>query len=107
MAVVCFCNKPLPPTFIHLLLHTMTGTIKFFNTEKGFGFVVPDDGSQDMFFHVSQCVEGWEPAEGEQVSYEVGSGRDGRPAASNVQPAGGSDSYEEEYAEEGQEEEVE
>lgn len=90
---------------MHLLLHTMQGTIKFFNTEKGFGFIVPADGSEDMFFHISQCVEGWDPMEGENVMFEVGSGRDGRPAASNVQPAGWSS--EEEYHEEETQEETE
>lgn len=96
----------LPPTFMHLLLHTMQGTIKFFNTEKWFGFIVPADGSQDMFFHVSQCVEGWDPMEGENVTFEVGSGRDGRPAAWNVQPAGWSVSDDEHEETEEMEEEV-
>lgn len=64
----------------------MQGTIKFFNAEKGFGFIVPEDGSSDMFVHISACEEGWMPNEGDVVEYEVWSGKDGRPAASNVMP---------------------
>lgn len=64
----------------------MKGTIKFFNPEKGFGFIVPDDGSSDMFVHISACQEEWMPQEDERVEYEVGAGRDGRPAAEDVRP---------------------
>ena len=58
-----------------------TGTIKFFNNEKGFGFIIQDGGS-DLFFHVSE-VQGNEPKEGDKVEYEVGEGRKG-PCAVNV-----------------------
>ncbi|USN54994.1 MAG: cold shock domain-containing protein [Candidatus Peribacteria bacterium] len=63
----------------------MQGTIKFFNEQKGFGFIMPEDGSQDLFFHITQCDESYElPQEGDAVSYSVGEGRDGRPAATGV-----------------------
>lgn len=79
----------------------MQGSVKFFNTEKGFGFITPADGSQDVFFHITQCVETYEmPQEGDDVSFDLGEGRDGRPAATNVQPGeGGAEAQEEEYEE--------
>jgi len=62
-----------------------TGTVKFFNTSKGFGFIEPDEG-KDLFFHASE-VQGQEPQEGDKVDYEIGEGRKG-PCAVNVRVAG-------------------
>lgn len=45
------------------------GTVKFFNTSKGFGFITPDDGSKDVFVHIKGCVD--EIYEGDKVSYDV------------------------------------
>jgi CspA family cold shock protein len=64
-----------------------TGTVKWFSSEKGFGFITPDDGSADVFVHFSAIVgDGYRNLdEGQKVSYEVTQGQKG-PQASNVQP---------------------
>jgi CspA family cold shock protein len=49
-----------------------TGKIKMFNEDKGFGFIKPDDGSGDVFFHVSALRDGDEIAKDKAVSFEVG-----------------------------------
>ena len=45
------------------------GTVKFFNTSKGFGFITPDDGSKDVFVHQNGLTD--EITEGDKVSYDV------------------------------------
>ena len=63
-----------------------TGTVKWFSDEKGFGFITPDDGSQDVFVHHSAIVgDGYRSLdEGAKVSYETESGEKG-PRAANVE----------------------
>ena len=51
------------------------GTVKFFNNSKGFGFIVPDDGSKDVFVHKNGLVD--DIAEGDKVSYDVEDGQKG------------------------------
>jgi CspA family cold shock protein len=65
-----------------------TGTVKWFNDAKGFGFITPSDGSKDVFVHHSAIQgSGFKSlAEGQQVSYNVEQGPKG-PSAANVQPA--------------------
>ncbi len=54
------------------------GTVKFFNTSKGFGFIKPSDGGEDIFVHVSGLID--EVRENDQVSYEVERGKKGMNA---------------------------
>ena len=62
-----------------------TGTVKWFNAEKGFGFIAPDDGSADVFVHYSEIQgNGFRTLEeNQQVSFEIGEGQKG-PQATNV-----------------------
>jgi CspA family cold shock protein len=63
-----------------------TGTVKWFNDEKGFGFITPDEGTKDLFVHKSGIVgDGYQSlSEGAKVSYDSESGEKG-PKAVNVQ----------------------
>jgi CspA family cold shock protein len=58
-----------------------TGTVKFFNEEKGFGFIKPDDGDRDVFVHKNGLID--TIREGDTVEFEVEEGRKG-PNAVNV-----------------------
>jgi CspA family cold shock protein len=49
-----------------------TGKVKMFNDSKGFGFIKPDDGGVDVFFHISALREGDDITEGAAVSFEIG-----------------------------------
>ncbi len=66
----------------------ITGTVKWFDDSKGFGFITPEDGSKDVFVHHSAILgSGFKSlAEGQRVTFEVTQGQKG-PAAANVQPA--------------------
>ena len=59
-----------------------TGTVKWFSTEKGFGFITPDNEGNDLFVHFSE-VKSPSINEGDKVEYEIGEGRKG-PCAKNV-----------------------
>jgi len=64
------------------------GTVKFFNTQKGYGFIRPDDGSKDVFVHITAVERAGMRSlmEGQKVSYEVVTER-GKQAAGNLQLA--------------------
>ena len=64
-----------------------TGTVKWFNADKGFGFIAPDDGSNDLFVHHSEIrTEGYASLdEGQKVEFSVGQGKKG-PCATGVRP---------------------
>ena len=62
------------------------GTVKWFNTTKGFGFIEPENGSRDVFVHISALQRsGLDRLEdGQKVTFDVESGRDGRENANNL-----------------------
>ena len=64
-----------------------TGKVKWFNEQKGFGFITPDDGSDDLFVHHTSIIaEGYRVLqEDQEVEYEEGQGSKG-PVANNVKP---------------------
>ncbi|MDA1100595.1 MAG: cold-shock protein [Proteobacteria bacterium] len=63
-----------------------TGTVKWFNATKGFGFIEPDGGGPDAFVHISAVEKAGLSglAEGQKVKYDVEPGRDGKSAAANL-----------------------
>lgn len=67
-----------------------TGTVKWFNAQKGFGFIQPDNGGKDAFVHISAVeragLSGLQ--EGQQISYDLQAGRNGKESAENLSIAG-------------------
>ena len=64
-----------------------TGTVKWFNPTKGFGFIAPDEGGKDVFVHISAVERAGLTglADDQKVSYELESGRDGRQSAGSLE----------------------
>lgn len=64
----------------------ITGTVKFFNTTKGFGFISPDNGEKDAFVHISAVQRSGLQGlyEGDKVSFELQTGRDGKVSAGEL-----------------------
>jgi CspA family cold shock protein len=64
----------------------LTGTVKFFNGIKGFGFIQPDDGSKDVFVHISAVEQAGlgTLTEKQRVSFELQKGNNGKTSASNL-----------------------
>jgi len=63
-----------------------TGTVKWFNEQKGFGFIAPDEDGKDVFVHMSGIADGSPLSEGQKVSFETEDSPKG-PRAVNVTPA--------------------
>ncbi|PIW29756.1 MAG: cold-shock protein [Rhodospirillales bacterium CG15_BIG_FIL_POST_REV_8_21_14_020_66_15] len=63
-----------------------TGTVKWFNPNKGFGFIQPDDGSQDAFVHISAVERAGIHTlrEGQKVNYDLQAGKNGKSSAENL-----------------------
>ena len=63
-----------------------SGIVKFFNTTRGYGFIQPDDGGKDVFFHISAVERSGlaPPNEGDKLSYDIEEDRQGRTAATNL-----------------------
>ena len=63
-----------------------TGTVKWFNAAKGFGFIEPDDGSKDAFVHISAVERAGigSLAEGQKLRYELQQGQNGKMSAENL-----------------------
>ena len=66
-----------------------TGTVKWFNTTKGFGFIAPDEGGSDVFVHISAVERSGMTglADNQKVTYELIEGRDGRMMAGDLSSA--------------------
>ncbi|MEX2649079.1 MAG: cold-shock protein [Alphaproteobacteria bacterium] len=67
----------------------VTGTVKWFNPNKGYGFIAPDDGSKDVFVHVSAVERSGmrSLAEGQRISFEIERGQQGKVSAVNLKSA--------------------
>ncbi|GHA39053.1 cold-shock protein [Devosia pacifica] len=65
---------------------SITGTVKFFNTTKGFGFISPEGGGKDAFVHISAVQQSGLQGlyENDKVTYDVEKGRDGKESAVNL-----------------------
>ena len=64
------------------------GTVKWFNTTKGYGFIAPEEGGKDVFVHISAVERAGMTglADNQKISYEIVQGRDGRTMASELKP---------------------
>ena len=73
---------------LHLLkdITMATGSVKWFNPAKGFGFIEPEDGSKDVFVHISAVERAGLSSlnEGQKVSYELQAGQNGKSSAENL-----------------------
>ena len=82
------CLEPDAATNVYRFkgIEMATGTVKWFNPTKGFGFIEPTDGTKDVFVHISAVERAGMQSlrEGQKVEFELVAGRDGRAAAENL-----------------------
>ncbi|MQQ08373.1 cold-shock protein [Epibacterium sp. SM1979] len=66
-----------------------SGTVKWFNSTKGFGFIAPEDGGKDIFVHISAVERSGLTglADNQKVTFDIEAGRDGRESATNLELA--------------------
>ena len=66
------------------------GTVKWFNSKKGYGFIAPEDGSKDVFVHISAVERAGLHSlnEGQKVQYDLAPGKDGKSSAENLKVTG-------------------
>lgn len=66
------------------------GTVKWFDTKKGYGFIVPEEGAEDAFVHISALERAGlsDLTEGQKVEFELARGRNGKMAAQNIRVVG-------------------
>jgi cold shock protein len=74
------------PYFRNSMSTSTTGTVKFFNSTKGFGFIAPQDGSKDVFVHISAVERAGMSglSENQQISFELERGQNGKVSAVNL-----------------------
>jgi cold shock protein len=60
------------------------GSVLTYYADRGFGFIKPDTGGPNLFFHVRDCANGVAPEQGDDVTFEIGEGRNGRPCATGI-----------------------
>ncbi len=76
------CWPSQKASYLREVINVVQGTVKFFNAEKGFGFIAPDGGGDDLFVHFSNIVDtGYKSLDdGQRVEFEIGQGRKGDEA---------------------------
>jgi CspA family cold shock protein len=89
LRMIAGANPCIIPPHSFGRLRVPTGTVKWFNKVKGFGFIQPDDGSKDVFVHISAVERAGlgNLAEGQKVSFDLAKGRDGKVSADNLKSA--------------------
>jgi len=81
--------RVIPPGNLTAMENEMaTGTVKWFNGQKGYGFIQPEEGGNDVFVHISAVERAGLSSlrEGQKISYETEKGRNGKIAAVNLRP---------------------
>src|SRR5438045_8718629 len=82
-------RNPCPAVFMSRRLPMPTGTVKWFNAQKGYGFIQPEDGTKDVFVHISAVERAGLGSlhEGQRISYQLERGQQGKTSAVDLQVA--------------------